>query len=83
MEITRKNLLTKVGVTPIETTNQLQKDMQQQKGEVIALGLLSAFEAGVIVAMGLMNRRPKLKPGVRYIEPSDPASEDFYDEEEL
>ena len=83
MEVTRKNILTKVGITPIETTQELQKNMQQQKGEVIALGLLSAFEAGVIVAMGMMNRRPKLKSGVRYIEPSGSASEDFYDEEEV
>ena len=83
MEITRKNLLTKVGVTPIETTNQLQKDMQQQKGETIALGLLAAFEAGVIITMGMMSRRPKLKPGVRYIEPSGSASEEYYDEEDM
>ena len=83
MEITRKNVLAKVGITPIETTQELQKNMQQQKGEVIALGLLSAFETGVIVAMGLMSRRPKLKSGVRYIEPSGPASEDFYEEEEV
>ena len=83
MEITRKNVLAKVGITPIETTQELQKNMQQQKGEVIALGLLSAFETGVIVAMGLMSRRPKLKSGVRYIEPSGTTSEDFYEEEEV
>ena len=83
MEITRKNVLAKVGITPIETTQELQKNMQQQKGEVIALGLLSAFETGVIVAMGIMSRRPKLKSGVRYIEPSGTASEDFYEEEEV
>ena len=82
MEVTRKNLLTKVGVTPIETTQELQKNLQQQKGEVIALGLLSAFEAGVIVAMGMMNRR-KPRSGVRYIEPSGTTSEDFYEEEEV
>lgn len=82
MEITRKNVLAKVGITPIETTQELQKNMQQQKGEVIALGLLSAFEAGIIVAMGLMNRR-KPRSGVRCIESSGPASEDFYEEEEV
>ena len=80
MEITRKNILTKVGITPIETTQDLQKSLQQQKGEAIALGLLSAFEAGVIVAMGVMSRR-KPRSGVRYIEPS--TSEDFYEEEDV
>lgn len=87
MEVTRRNLLTKVGITPIETTQEIQKSMQQQKGETIALGLLSAFEAGVIITMGMMTRRKKcnqpcqLKTGVRYCDP-DPASEEFFDEED-
>ena len=88
MEVTRRGILTKVGVTPIETTQELQKSMQQQKGETIALGLLAAFEAGVIITMGAMSRRKKcrqhcqMKTGVSYCA-TEPSSEEFFDEEDM
>ena len=82
MEVTRKNILTKVGITPIETTNQLQKDIKLQQGETIALGLLAAFEAGVIVTMGMVNRR-RLKADTISVPLRSTSSEEYYDEEEL
>ena len=82
MEVTRKNILTKVGITPIETANQLQKDIKLQQGETIALGLLAAFEAGVIVTMGMVNRR-RLKADTISVPLRSTSSEEYYDEEEL
>ena len=89
MEVTRKNILTKVGIAPIETMQQIQKDIKMQRTETIGLGLLAAFEAGVIMTMGIMGKRQKTNTSYvstvgtssRYAEPA--ASEDFYDEEDM
>ena len=88
MEVTRRSVLTKIGITPIETTKELQKDIKVQHTNVMALGALAAFEAGIVFTMAFLGKRQNKnvaymaasRPSSICTEPSS-ASEDFYDEE--
>ena len=81
--------MTKVGITPIETTKELQKDVKLQHTNVMALGALAAFEAGIVFTMAFLGKRQNknvayvatARPSSIYAEPGS-ASEDFYDEGE-
>lgn len=87
MEINRQKILTKVGITPIETTQQLQKDIQCKNTQVAGLGLMAAFEAGVIITMGIMGKRKKcnsqcqIGSASRYCDPAPRATDDFCEED--